>query len=333
AGAVRRPRAWSDRYGLLLWVLGLALVMNVIRDLFRFVQGYLVETTVFRAIMDIRCELYDTTLRLPLSHYSGQGASDPTSRLIVDTAGIARGLVALFGKSMVEPGKLVAAFVVAMLLHWELTLLACAVGPPAFLLIRMLGKLMRRASKRALESRAEMLGALEETLGGIRVVKAYTMEDVERSRFRGIHRRLYKQIKRIAAADSATPPAVEALGIAAATGAAALAGYWVFYQGLDKDIFLGLLAVLAAMFDPVRKLSQVATRFYAADAAAQRVFELRDRQGESDAPGARDLPRHTGSIEFRDVNFTYPKATRPALRKVNLSIRQGECLAIVGAKG
>jgi len=333
AGLVERPRTWSDRYGLLLWVLGLALVMNIARDVFRFMQAYLVQTTVSRAIMDIRCELYGTTLRLPLSHFSDEGASDPTSRLIVDTAGIARGLVALFGKSMVEPGKLFAAFAVAMLLHWKLTLLACAVGPPTFLLIRILGKLMRRATKRALQSRSEMLGALEETLGGIRVVKAYTMEDVEQSRFRGIHRRLYKQIKRIAAADAATPPAVEALGIAAATAAGALAGYWVFYQGLDQDIFLGLLAVLAAMFDPVRKLSQVATRFYTADAAAQRVFELYDRQGETDVPGAGDLPRHNESIAFRNVSFTYPKATRPALRKVDLSIRQGECLAIVGANG
>jgi len=333
AGLAPRPRTWADRYGLLLWVLAVALVLNVIRDVFRFCQGYLVQTTVFRAIMDIRCELYDTTLRLPLSHFADEGASDPTSRLVVDTAGIARGLVALFGKSMVEPGKLIAAFAVALLLHWKLALLACVVGPPVFLLIRVLGKFMRRAAKRALQRRAEMLGALEETLGGIRVVKAYTMEDAERSRFRGIHRRLYKQIKRIAAADSATAPAVEAMGIAAATGAGALAGYWVFYHGLDKDVFLGLLAVLAAMFDPVRKLSQVATRFYAADAAAQRVFDLHDRQGETDAPGARDLPRHADSIEFRQVNFTYPNATRPALRKVDLTIRQGECLAIVGANG
>ncbi len=324
-----------DKYTLLLILLGFGIVITILRDIFRFVQEYLVQSAVYRGLMDLRCDNYNVVLHLPTTFFSEKGVTDSMSRFIHDTGELARGQITLFGKTLVEPGKLIASLAVALCLSWRLTLLTMVVGPPAFIVVSKFGKIMKRASRRALESWSSMLGVLEETLTGIRVVKAYTMEGSERRRFFRVNRALLKQQRRIAAIDSATSPAVEVLGIVAAMGAIAVAGYWVIKhpEVMDQDRFIALMACLAAMFDPVRKLAHVNTRFQQADAAAKRVFELQDQPQEKFVQNAPVLPRHKTAIEFRNVTFRYPSADEDALKDVCLKIPAGQTLAIVGPNG
>jgi len=332
---IKPPESDPDKLRILLYLLAVCFAITVARDLLRFVQEYLVQTAVFRAILDIRTENYGAVLRLPTTFFSEKGVSDTMSRFVQDTAELGRGQVTLFGKTLVEPAKAVASVAIALSISWELTLMAMVAGPPSFWLIRRLGRRMRRASRRALESWSTMLGVLEGTLSGIRVVKAYTMEASERRRFLQTNRALLKQQRRMARIDSATGPAVEAMGMFAALGAAALAGYWVFndLHGMTGDRFVALMACLAAMFDPVRKLAKVATRFQRAEAAATRIFQLQDLPQEKRVPNAPALPVHSDSIEFRDVSFRYPNAAEHALKELQLSVRAGETVAIVGPNG
>jgi ABC-type multidrug transport system fused ATPase/permease subunit len=268
-----------------------------------------------------------------MSFFATSGTSDTISRFIADTNQLSQGLITLLGKTLVEPAKLVGAVVVALCLSWKLTLLACVAGPPTYVVIRKMGGIMRHSTRKVLQSQGRMLWALSETLAGVRVVKAYTTEGFEENRFKQITRQLYQELKPLSASDAVTGPTIESLGIAAATVAAAIAGRWVFEGQMKPENFFVLLGVLAAMFDPVRKLSPVITKFHASDAAAARVFELRDRVVEQDVPGAIALPRHRESIEFRRVTFTYANAATPALREVSLRIRQGQCVAVVGGNG
>ena len=325
----------EDRYTLLLMLLGFGVVITILRDIFRFAQEYLVQSAVYRGLMDLRCDAYNTVLRLPTTFFSEKGVTDSMSRFVQDTGELARGQITLLGKTLVEPALLVGSLVVALMLSWRLTLLTLVVGPPTFLVINKFGKIMKRASRRALESWADMLGVLEETLTGIRVVKAYTMEGAERKRFFRVNRELLRQQWRIAAIDAATSPAVEAMGIIAAMGAIALAGYWVFHQqyDMDRDRFFALMACLAAMFDPIRKLAHVNTRFQQSDAAAKRVFSLHDQPQEKRVPNAPMLPRHSRDIEFSHVSFRYPNADEDALKDVCLTIPAGQTVAIVGPNG
>ncbi|MDY7010282.1 MAG: ABC transporter ATP-binding protein [Planctomycetota bacterium] len=324
-----------DQYTLLLMLLGFGIVITILRDIFRFVQEYLVQSAVYRGLMDLRCDNYNVVLHLPTTFFSEKGITDSMSRFIQDTGELARGQITLFGKTLVEPGKLIASLAVALCLSWQLTLLTLVVGPPAFFVVRKFGKIMKRASRRALESWASMLGVLEETLTGIRVVKAYTMEGSERRRFFRVNRALLKQQRRIAAIDSATSPSVEAIGIIAAMGAIAVAGYLVIKhpQVMDQERFFALMACLVAMFDPVRKLAHVNTRFQRADAAAKRVFELQDQRQENIVRDAPTLPRHKTGIEFRNVSFRYPGADEDALKDICLKIPANQTLAIVGPNG
>jgi ABC-type multidrug transport system fused ATPase/permease subunit len=326
------PKTRSERLPLFVGLLVAVLAITVLRALFTFLQEYLVGTAVWRAVMDLRNELYNVVLHLPTTFFSEKGVSDASSRFIADTGELARGQNTLLGKTLVEPAKAVGSIVLAMWLSWQLTLIAMVAGPPAFWMIRRLGKKMHKASKRALESWSGLLAVLSETLQGIRVVKAYTMEGSERRRFFRVGRSLLKQQNKMEMLDSATGPMVEALGITAGMVAAGLAGYLVFNDLMDSDVFLTWMVALFAMFDPVRKLAKVSLRFQASDAAAARVFELHDMPCEPHAAAAPSLGRHSRSIELVNVNFRYPGGTY-ALRDVNLNIDAGQTVAIVGPNG
>ncbi len=335
AAVVPEPRGPLGRYHLFLGVLGIVLVITLLRDLLRFTQEYLVATAVNRGVMDIRCENYTVVLGLPATYFASEGMSDTMSRFVADTSELRRGQIVLFGNTLSEPAKAIGSVAMAMVFSWKLTLLAMLVGPPAYWLIRRFGKRMKRATRKLLESWSEMIGLLEETLTGIRVVKAYTMEAAERKRFFQVNRRLLKQFNRIARIDAATAPTIEALGVTAACCAGAIAGYWALNPDYDMrpEDLVALMGCLAAMFDPMRKLAKVATRFQRAEAAAERIFELHDREVERSAPGAAALPRHEQSLEFRGVCFRYPKAAEDAIRDVSLTIAAGQTVALVGPNG
>ena len=307
--------------------------MTVLRDVLRFCQEYLVRSVVLRAIMDMRCENYNVALRLPATFFAREGTSDTTSRFIQDTGEVTRGMTTLFGKTLVEPAKAIASLTMALILSWKMTLLAMLIGPPAYFLIRQLGRTMKKATRRALEGWSSMLAVLEETLSGIRVVKAYTMEGVERRRFFQVNRRLLKQQKRIARTEAIVAPSIEAMGITAAMVAVGVAGHSVLNGQLDTEIFIGWMALLVAMFDPIRKLAKVSTTFQRADAAAIRIFQLQDQEQEKRIKNAPNLPVHADSIEFRNVSFRYPNTDEDTLRDINLNIAHDETIAVVGPNG
>ncbi len=335
ANLIPEPKDKSQRLPLLWWLIGIVCVMTLLRNALRFVQEYLVQTAVLRGVWDLREECYNVALRQPVIFFAEQGTTDTMSRFMQDTSELSRAQITLFGKTLVEPAKAIGSLVCAFIISWEMTLMAMIAGPFAAVLIRMFGKVIRRSTKRALESWADMLAVLEETLTGIRVVKAYTMETAERKRFHRVNHQLFKQQRRIARIDSATSPSIEALGLTVGMIAAGGAGYLVLNHkiGMDMEDLITWMVLLAAIFDPVRKLSKVVTRFQRGDAAAERIFEIRDRQQEKRTPGAPMLPKMGKSLKFEAVEYTYPNAKEPALKGIDLEIQAGQTIAIVGPNG
>ena len=327
------PENFKGRFPLFLQLLAFGMAITVLRNSIRFCQEYLVSTAVLKGMQDLRRVNFDVALRLPTTFFAEKGTSDTMSRFMADVGELSRGQITLLGKTMVEPAKAIASVTVAMILSWKLTLIAMIAGPPAFILIRQFGKVMKKASRRALEGSAVLLAILTETLQGIRVVKAYTMETSERKRYFRALRRILKEQRRMVRIESVTAPAVEVVGLTAAVGAAGLAGWQVFDGRLDPELFITWMICLAAMFDPVRKLAKVATRFQRSEAAAVRVFELQDREQEKRPHNAIHLPRHADSIEFENVSFRYPNALVDAVKNVSFTIKHGETIAIVGPNG
>ncbi|UCG33774.1 MAG: ABC transporter ATP-binding protein, partial [Phycisphaerales bacterium] len=263
-----------------------------------------------------------------------ENISDKMSRVIQDTQEIYRGYVALFGKILREPLKAVGVFAVALWVDWRLTL-AVVIGAPigAWILIEF-GRRIRKATLKMLQGLGQVLGSLAATLGGMRVVRAYGREGYERRRMWRIERRMYRQHKKIGRIDAMTGPVLETLAMILGMGGI----FWLAHQTIGgkmrPEAFFQMAVCLGAMFDPIRKISAVFTRLQKADAAAARIFELIDMPAEQ--PGGIDRPSPASfseCLEFRGVTFRYPGAERPALCDINLTIRKGQRVAVVGPNG
>jgi ATP-binding cassette subfamily B protein/subfamily B ATP-binding cassette protein MsbA len=224
--------------------------------------------------------------------------------------------------------------------------------PVAVFILAKVGRVMKHATRRLLERMSNIYKILQESFQGIRVVKAFTMEPYERRRFRMATRDYYHKSMKVVKIDALADPIIELLGVAAVAGALLVGSYLVLKhqtelfgiplvsRRLEPESMLGLYLCLAAIADPVRKLSSVFTRLQSGAAAADRIFAFLDRQPRvrrnSDgahlgrpAAGAAGPPNY---IEFRDVCFSY-EPEKAILTNINLSVRQGETLALVGPNG
>ena len=268
------------------------------------------------------------------------------------------GVKMLMGKVVAEPLRALACIVGACFISWQLTLMFLILVPIAVFVLSRVGRVMKRATRRLLERMSSIYKILQESFQGIRVVKAFTMEPAERRRFKAATRDYYKKAMLVVNIEALSDPIIEVLGVAAVAGALLAGSYLVINhqillfgvqlsdQPLDAEALLSLYVLLAAISDPVRKLSSVFTRIQSAGAAADRIFDYVDRRphvrGNSNGPrlprpGADGppLPRPESApyhIEFRDICFSYDPE-QPILTNIHLGVHAGETLAVVGPNG
>jgi len=330
----------KGRYDSLLWIVGLLCATAILRGLMDYAYEYLVGHTANRALLSMRLRVYDHVLRSRLSLFSRISASDIMSRLQQDCYYILEGTKTVLGKTVVMPPRALICVVPAIIIGvgidpWLPVAVLVALPLVAFL-VRRFATLMRRAFRKTLESQASLMGNMEESLFGIRVVKGYRLEGHQRRRFFDSSRRFFKNMLRAIRIDAVTGPAVETIFTVAAAVAIAVGGKIIFDRGFDSStigdlsVFFGLLV---GALDPVRKLSNVYNRVQQASAGAQRVFALMesDLEPRYGSHGTRLAPHHE-SIEFRHISFAYD-GNKPVLHDVSLSVRHGEVLAIVGRTG
>ena len=317
----------------IILIIIVMMISTVLRCLLRFWQEYLVNRISFRSVMALRLDCYGKVLRLPITFFNQKGISDTMSRYVQDSSQIHIGISTLLGKVIREPMTITFLAFAAFYINAKMTLIVVTAVPGGVWIIHQLGRKMKRATKRTLESWSKMLGRLQGTLLGIRVVKGYHQEAYEERALHQLNQRLVKQQDRMAKIDSASGPLLETLGMVAG-GVGMIFGIgWIIQQQMDIADFLALSALLGAMAESARKLGDVITRLQTANAAAQRVYELIDTPGEPDPIEGKKLGRLAREIEFQDVCFTYPGSPVPTLDHINLKVRAGQTVAVVGPNG
>jgi ABC-type multidrug transport system fused ATPase/permease subunit len=178
-----------------------------------------------------------------------------------------------------------------------------------------------------------MLAKLQETMGGLKVVKVYNQQVYEHAAFRDINTRVLKQLLKISRTDAATAPTLEVLGMLAGSVAIVIGADWVTNNKMDGTEFMVLLGLLGGAAASVRKTSDVWNKIQEANGAAERVFKMIDEDLEPQRADAIELPALKSKLELRNVIFKYPGAETPALNGVNLSVLAGHRVAIVGPNG
>jgi ABC-type multidrug transport system fused ATPase/permease subunit len=349
-------------------LVGVIVVLATFGHGFRFCQEFFSEKASVSATNDLRRTLYGRVLRLPMAYFGRFGTSDVTSRLTTDALNVQNGLKMLLGRGIQEPLNAVAALILALILDWRLTAFIVIFVPITVVLMRKLGKKVGRAAKKELAENADMLGQIEASLDGIRVVKSAAAEGHEESRYGHIMNRLQRQQLKAAKYDALTGPILEILATAAVGAVAVLAAYLVRVQGtLDATQFILILACLAAIGEALRKLSKMNNVLQRANAGAGRIFEAADLAAEGDAAATRpdceggwsaqpastqtppempaapatlpdgraslSSPFNFATIAFDDVRFGYDGAIAPAVDGVSFAVERGESVAVVGRNG
>jgi ABC-type multidrug transport system fused ATPase/permease subunit len=328
-----RDQTPEGRIALLIRLLLFIFIVNVIGNVCRFISEYLVTISAARAMMDLRRNLFKRAVGMHMSWY-GSHLTDTMSRVVRDSQDVRRGYAALFGKIAREPLKAVLVFGVALYVDARMTMILVIGVPIAGFFLQYVSKKISKANKRLLKGFSVMLGMLNASLSGMRVVRAYTREGYERKRQWRLERQMFRQQKKIAKVEALTSPTIEVLAVALAM----LGIVWLAQRTLSGELksgeFIQMVILLGAMFDPVRQVSGTLPRLFKANSAAERVFEFIDLPIEQRS-GA-DLPKLdpiTQSIEFRNVKFSYPDTTKPALNDVSFKIDAGQTVAIVGPNG
>jgi ABC-type multidrug transport system fused ATPase/permease subunit len=293
---------------------------------------------------------------LSLSHINIKGTSDVTSRLTHDAQKLNEGFKTVLGQSIQEPIKAAVAFTAAMIVSWKLTMFIVLFTPIMLLIIKKLGKKMRRTSKKAMLSSSAMLGQIEASLLGIRVVKGSIAERFERRRYSRIMQKLVGQQLRMSKIDAFTEPTMATLSLLVVSTLVLVASYMVLRQAsLRKEEFFLVMACLAVIGDSLRRVSKVNNVLQKSNAAAARIFEVLDlpiergrriadfgsdlsaigkRQWAIGNPVPRlKLPPIAHEIRFENVTFAYPNTSAPALVDVSLTVPKGKCVAVVGRNG
>lgn len=339
-----------DRFYCFALMMGVLLVATVVKDTFFYLQDLLVGQVVQLVTMDLRNALFRKTLKLDFQTVSNSGTADLLSRFTYDIDTLASGLLLLGGKVIREPLKALACVVLAFWVNWQLTLLSLLFVPIAGTVFHRFGQLLKRASHKSAESMSRIYKLLEESLESMKVVIAFGGASRHRRRFHDENKVYMEKSMRIVRIDALTGPVTEVLGLFALL-IALLPGVYLVLRNTDSiwGIKLAarpmgvaelsvLYALMAGISDPVRKLSSVFAKLKKSMAAADRIFELMDRESLIKEPSKpQPLGRHSQCIEFRKVSFTYDSGkdpTRPTvLDKVNLRVKFGEVVAIVGENG
>ena len=338
-------------------------VLGLLGSTTRFFQEYLSETTAIRAINDIRKRLYDHMLHLPLGYFTRHGSSDLTARLVNDCGALQEGFKTMLGKAVQEPITACFALAAAMYIEWRLTVFVIVFTPVMVTVIRKLGKKVRRAMRATLERNAAMLGQIESSFTGVRVVKSAGAEPFERHRYRRILEHLRVEQSRMAKYDAWSTPTLEMLGMLATGCVLIFASYLVFRDHtLKGPDLIALMVCLVAIAEPLRRISKLNTIVQKGNAAAARIFEIFNEPREVGSRESGDVrkagvnsrptshvsrptshvsrptsrvsrPTFDRDIAFEHLTFAYPGTSAPALADVSLTIAKGTSVAIVGRNG
>ena len=282
---------------------------------------------------DIRNGLYARVQTLPLRFFTQRQTGEIMSRFSSDIETLGDASTELFRNALKEPLNILGLIALLLMIKWQLAILCLIILPVALFPIAKFGGKIRRRGTRVQEWRAEVNTILQETISGVRIVKAFGMEEYEKGRYQEASDQVFRSFMRIWRVDALTSPVLEVLGGIGIIIAFGVGGYLVINKNLTPGAFLAFLGALGSLYQPVKRIGQINNIVQRGMAGMARVFELMDTQPEIlDRAEAVTFERMQEEIQFQNVSFGYDP-DRPVLQGISFTAKLGEIVAIVGSSG
>ena len=313
-----------------LAVVGLFLLKNV----FRYLAVRAICTFRNRIIRDVRSRIYDKMLELPLRYHNDERKGNLLSLITNDMQVLEYSVMYSIEMVVREPIAVILFLGTMVTLSPALTLYSLLLLPISGLLIGRISRSLKKRSTRVQEKSADLLARVEETLTGMRVVKAFNGEEAMRRRFERENDLLMRSSISMLNRQDVASPLSETLGTAVMAAIAFLGGTLVLGPdaSLSGDSFLGFIIIFSQLLTPIKGFSQGYSGIVRGSSSAQRVFDLLAVPNTvTEKPDAKPVAAFNDLVEFKEVSFAYDD--KPVLQGINLVVPKGKSVALVGTSG
>ncbi len=317
-------------------VCALMVAAYTLKNVFSYINSLLVHAINLRVIRNLRDRLFDHVVKLPVSYFDRHKSGNIVSLAVNDINAINQAMANTLSKLLTEPLTLITNIALLLAISPSMTAMVFLIYPVLAFLIVKIGQAVRRRSKRVLVNFSGLLSVLHETLGGIRAVKMFTMNQHESQKFMTENDKFSRSQFRSLRMSTLSSPLTETLGVLVAAalllygGGRVLAGSSAF----AAEDFVRFLALLVFSYEPFKRLSKINNTLQGGMAAAERVFGLLGTEPEPlGTAKTRVVPAFEQNIVFENVRFTYPGADEEVLHGVGFEVKKGTVAALVGSSG
>jgi subfamily B ATP-binding cassette protein MsbA len=320
---------------ILVWLCVLILITFLLKNIFSYLQTYFMSVAEQGVIRDLRYDMYSHYMNLPLSFFTEERKGNLISRIINDIQTVKDSVIAVTNSIFRDPPVIVIFTIVLFLFNWKLTLIILLVAPLTGFILSRIGDSLKRSSYRSQQKISDLTAILDETLGAIRIVKAFGMESYEKRRFKEENDSYFSNIVKLYRKRGLGSPISEFIGVVVVTVILYIIGSEILTGSSDMTpgAFIFYIAIFFQMMPSLKSFGQMFNSYKEGTAAAERIFELLDVHVKiNDAPGAVEMPEFNSNILFENVSFNYLEGV-PVLKDINLDIRKGEIAALVGHSG
>lgn len=322
----------GTRHALMVFCI-VVVILFMIRNLFRYLAMHQMAFLRNAVVRDVRQNIYAKLLRLPMAFYTGERKGHIYSRFTSDVSEIEWSVMGALEALFKQP-ILIAAYLVSLLaISWQLTLFVLVVLPLAGLIIGRIGKSLKKTAKKGQNELGQVVSAVEETVGGIRIVKGFTAEESFFERFVKMNNYHFRLMVKLFRKQYLASPISETLSIFTVALILWFGGNLVLEgRMLNGEMFILYIAIFSQMISPSRSLTEAFTRVQRGVSASERIDEiLLAEEQVLEVNNPTDLGEFQGVIEFKNVGFKYEDQW--VLKNINLKIGKGQSLALVGPSG
>jgi subfamily B ATP-binding cassette protein MsbA len=317
-----------------IWSIPLAVVgLMLLRGVATFLGTYLMSWVASNMLLGLRRDMFERLLAMSDETFRSRDRGRLLNRFTIDAGNVSGLSTEVIRVIVRESLTVVALLAVLLYMSWQLTLIVLVMLPLSVLTGRYFVRRLRRINRDTINMNAELTRVVSEGIAGQRVIKLFDGYERERGRFAYVNARLRRFSMRAASADSAMSPISQFFVALSVAIVVAVALYQANHQGLTVGSFAAFMAALGQIFDPLKRLTNIAGAAQRMLISAESVFSLIDEPVEQDN-GTREIEgRLSGQVEFRSVTHRFPDVSRNTLDEVSLSVPAGQTVALVGRSG
>lgn len=318
----------DERLVRFIWLL---VSLMLVKNIMGYIQTYYTEWLEQQVLYRIRRDVYAHILDLPLSYFDRERSGHLISRVTNDVTALRGAVIGVASSALRNILMTMVAVFILLNVSWRLTLLVVCIIPVNVFVVDLVGRKLKRRSGRAQEGMADMTASLEETIGGVRLVKSFGTHEHEQKRFGRSSQRHMVHYIRMKLYGALSAPTSELLGTISFSVVLWYGGRRVLSGGLPAENLVMFVAAMLFVITPLKNLSKLTVLVQQAAGAAQRVFDLLDTPSEPVGEGKRTAAFER-EIRYENVDFEYVPG-EPVLRNVAFSAARGDVVAIVGSSG